>query len=485
MARNKEKILKIAIQLNKEYGEDFVGWVNKYINFDGLPLNGLTEQQIEVSEALLKHHYVAVAGGGGIGKTALASLLIIWFLSTHPFSKIPTTAPSRHLLQDVLWSEIGLWLDRCSLRHLFHKTTTRLQVKGIDSWFAVARTVPREPGKVLNDTLAGFHAPHLLIVGDEASGIPDPVFSALDGALTNKSAYILLISNPVSVSGYFYDVISGESNAGYVAKNYSSLESPLVDENYEKRIVDRYGYNSPMYKAKVLGSLIEMNDGVIITPQVYDEVVENNKMIQDGSIVLGVDVGGAEDNSVICHRVGNSIVHWDIFSKHDNDALVGEVLKAWEFRYQKKHITVVVDAIGKGAGVYSNLKNMNKFDVIGSIGSEKAVNDMTYANKRTELYDRLKRDFPYLHFPEKPPKELKKELCSIRYDFSKEKVTLEDKRSLIKSLGHSPDRSDALSLTEAAEIYVTGSKGYVNNKVITMPFIRRRGEKYGKFSRFV
>jgi len=228
-----------------------------------------------------------------------------------------------------------------------------------------------------------------------------------------------------------------------------------------------------------------MTDGVLITPQEFDRIMEENKLVQEGSIVLGVDVGGSVDTSGICHRIGNSIVHWDLITNHDTDSLVKEVLKAWEFRYQKKHITVVVDAIGKGSGVYSNLRNMNKFDVIGSIGSEKAVSEMTFANKRTELYDRLKKDLPYLHFPEKPPERLKRELCNIRYDFTKEKVALEDKRILARRLGFSPDESDALSLTEGAEVYVMADRGYVNTKQISMPMRINRGSKYGKFGRFI
>lgn len=478
------KALEICLDLQRKYSNDFEGWVRDNINFDGLKLNFLTSQQLEIADTLLKKHYLAVAGGGGIGKTALGALLVLWFLSTHPFSKVPTTAPSGHLLNDILWSEIPLWLARCKVKSLFYPTTTRLQIKGAKAWYAVARTVPRQSGKVLNDTLAGFHAPHLLIICDEASGIPDPVYTALDGALTNKSAYILLISNPVSVSGYFYDIISGNAVEGYTVKTYSSLDSELVTDEYGKRIAGRYGKDSPMYKAKVMGSLIKMNEGVIVAPEVFDRVVAENQMTQEGSIVLGVDVGGAGNRSVICHRIGNSIVHWDIYERCDTDELFDRIVSAWEFKYQRKHITAVVDAIGKGAGVYDRLNHFGKFDVIGHIGSEHAYADMVYQNKRTEIYDRLSKNFDQLHFPEKPPERLKKQLCNIRFDFTKEKVSLEDKRILVTRLGYSPDEADALSLTEVTESFVSRFKpSYVGSKVV----LRHRNvrSKYGRFGRFL
>ncbi|MCK4522004.1 MAG: hypothetical protein KAU20_05505 [Nanoarchaeota archaeon] len=478
------KALEICLDLQKKYEHDFKGWVRDNINFEGLELDFLTDQQIDIADTLLEKHYLAVAGGGGIGKTALGALLVLWFLSTHPFAKVPTTAPSGHLLNDILWSEIPLWLARCKIKDLFYPTTTRLQIKGTKSWYAVARTVPRQAGGILNDTLAGFHAPYLLIICDEASGIPDPVYTALDGALTNSNAYILLISNPVSMAGYFYDVVSGNSSEGYAVRTYSSLESKLVSDGYGERIAGRYGKDSPMYKAKVTGSLIKMNEGVIVAPDVYDRVVAENQMTHEGTIVLGVDVGGADNRSVICHRIGNSIVHWDIYGTSDTEELADKIVAAWEFRYQRKHITVVVDAIGKGAGVYDKLNHLRHFDVIGHIGSEHAYADMIYQNKRSEVYDRLGKDFDQLHFPEKPPERLKKELCNIRFDFTKEKIALEDKRVLVRRLGFSTDEADALSLTEVVKSFVSRQKpSYITKKVVSR--IRRVESKYGKFGRFL
>ena len=482
----KSKVLKVALNLQRKYSNDFEGWVRDFISFDGLKLNGLTPQQKDIGRTLIEKRFLAIAGGGGLGKTATAALLILWFISTHPFSKIPTTAPNSHLLRDILWSEIPFWLHRCKLKNMFELTTQRLSVKGFSNWFAVARTVPKDTKKDINDTLAGFHAPFLFIVVDEASGVPDPVFTALDGAMTNENSYILLISNPVSTAGYYYNVMSGMIK-GWTTRFYSSKDSPLVDDNYEKRIVETYGKDSGMYRAKVLGRLIELTDGVIVPPAVYDRVVRENRDVQTGSIVLGIDVGGASDSSVVCHRVGNSIVRWDIFNRIDTDDLVDQIVQMWRFRYQMKPITVVVDAIGKGDGVYTKLNKMSLFTVIGHIGSEKALREKTYENKRAELYDKLSKNFEFLHFPVTPPERLKKELTNIRFDYSKERVALEDKRTLIRRLGFSPDEADALSLTEAATIYtVSTTSTFVPTtmKVARKPY-QMGVKRYGKFAKFV
>ena len=52
----------------------------------------------------------SVRSGHGIGKSAVESWAVIWFLSTRPFPKIPCTAPTQHQLWDILWAEVAKWL---------------------------------------------------------------------------------------------------------------------------------------------------------------------------------------------------------------------------------------------------------------------------------------------------------------------------------------------------------------------------------------
>ena len=45
----------------------------------------------------------------------------------------------------------------------------------------------------------------LLIVVDEASGVPDPVFIPLEGAMTQEDNMVILIGNPTKNTGYFHE----------------------------------------------------------------------------------------------------------------------------------------------------------------------------------------------------------------------------------------------------------------------------------------
>ena len=71
--------------------------------------------QIECLRAIANHPRVAVRSGHGVGKTALESWAILWFMFTRPFPKVPCTAPTQQQLLDILWPEISKWLKRSEL----------------------------------------------------------------------------------------------------------------------------------------------------------------------------------------------------------------------------------------------------------------------------------------------------------------------------------------------------------------------------------
>lgn len=69
------------------------------------------EIQAEILNSVAENQLTSVRSGHGIGKSALQSWLIIWFMCTRPFPKIPCTAPTKHQLHDILWAEVAKWLN--------------------------------------------------------------------------------------------------------------------------------------------------------------------------------------------------------------------------------------------------------------------------------------------------------------------------------------------------------------------------------------
>lgn len=115
-----------------------------------------SQWQAEALQALVTEDFLAVRSGHGVGKSAYLSWVIFWFLSTRIPAKIPCTAPTGHQLSDVLWAELGIWLNMMEepLRSQYSLNTERLSLRGYEnSSFAVARTARKENP----DAFQGFH----------------------------------------------------------------------------------------------------------------------------------------------------------------------------------------------------------------------------------------------------------------------------------------------------------------------------------------
>lgn len=165
--------------------------------------------QCDVLDALMAHDNVAVRACHGVGKTALVSWVVLWFLITRPFSKIPITAPTfNKQVRDVLWAEIHKWWRIATQRNpwlasLFQIRGTRLaHVKYPNEWFAV--------GIASNEAthIEGYHAQHLLAVFDEAKGIPRATWEATHGMRTTQEAKLLVTSTPGGPGGEFYKLFT-------------------------------------------------------------------------------------------------------------------------------------------------------------------------------------------------------------------------------------------------------------------------------------
>ena len=137
-------------------------------------------EQSRILNSLVTNQMTSVRSGHGIGKSAVEAWAVIWFITTHPYPKIPCTAPTQHQLFDILWAEISKWKrNNKVLDSELIWTKEKLYMRGhSEEWFAVARTASTP------DALQGFHAEHMLYIIDEASGVEDKIFEPVLGALS-------------------------------------------------------------------------------------------------------------------------------------------------------------------------------------------------------------------------------------------------------------------------------------------------------------
>ena len=275
----REKAQKEAAELEEKrllekqarYFRDPVLWANDILGFEP------DVWQRQAMEYLVKYRFLAISTGTGTGKTALDAVIVLWFMSTRPFPKVPCTAPSQAQLYGALWAEIGKWRRQSQLLvDMFKWTKTQIyHRKYQEDWFAVARTSRLQAGKETVESLQGLHAEHILMLCDEASGIPDQVFNAVDGAITTPGAFVLLTSNPTRRSGYFYRTITDkrlqvEGGGSFKVMFVNAEDAKYCDPIHIKRTLERYGRDSNFYKVKVLGKPPDTEESQLITPeQIY------------------------------------------------------------------------------------------------------------------------------------------------------------------------------------------------------------------------
>ena len=476
----KTQALRVCQEVSNKYYNDALGWVSEYISFpDG---KGPTPQQKEILKALSGDRFVVASGGGGIGKTATAVWAGLWGLTAHPEAAIGVTAPVGPQLESVLWPEFDVWLSRCSLSPVIKYTYRSITIKGFAKWSIFKRVAQKEK-KDVSDTLAGLHGPWVLYIVDEAAGVRTQVFTAIDGAMTQEESRALLISNPTSGSGYFYDTLQGDM--GYKVLQFSALDSPLVTPEYEKNIIQRWGKDSPMYRIKVLGLPTDESAFAVVSPSTFDEVVGANKRICGGDIVAGIDPGGeGVDPTICCISQGDSLIDWWSFSESDPDALAYTFIRRLESLTSRA--TVIVDAVGIGFGLYKALERLSPFKVIKYEGSSASDHPEMFYPRRAQVYWKLREDFPNLQFPTPPPERLKKELANLRFDFDpKGRISMESKKKFRSRMGFSPNNADALSLTRVISAFSWAIKPDRMAGVRTLDTMVLGDNTYGQYGRFM
>ena len=184
------------------------------------------DAQTEIADALTKHRRVAVKAANGVGKTYLAADLVLWFLYTHTPSVVLTTAPTWRQVESLLWEEIRRRMRAVNVRAELDPTRPKLsgsllqtKLKIADGHFAMGLSTD-EPVR-----FQGFHADDLLVVLDEACGVPEDIWDAVEGVCVGSNNRVLAISNPLTPTGYFYGLFKSPRWATFTI---SALTHPNV-----------------------------------------------------------------------------------------------------------------------------------------------------------------------------------------------------------------------------------------------------------------
>lgn len=440
------------IEFIELYGDDPVGFVKNVLGATPQPW-----QEEFLAKIARSERRISVRAGHGVGKSTACSWALIWHMCCRYPQKSIVTAPTASQLFDALFAELKTWLNKLPpvLRESFEVFSDKITFKAApESSFISARTSSSERP----EALAGVHSEHVLLVVDEASAVPEPVFEAAAGSMSGHSATTILISNPTRNSGLFYKT-HHELASDWNRMHVSCIDNPLVAADFVRQIESTYGRESNAFRIRVLGEFALGDDDTLIAAELVDSAMSRDITVSfTEPMVYGVDVARyGTDRTALCKRRGNVVIEVKSWGGLDLMQTVGVIINEAKMDGPEE---ICVDTIGLGGGVADRLREQG-FNVRDVNVSESTAMNPNVHRLRDELWVNV-RDWlatRAVKLPKDPT--LRHELVAPRYSFRSDGVLIvETKDSMRKRRMRSPDLADALCLTFAGNAAMVGGRGF-------------------------
>jgi hypothetical protein len=369
---------------------------------------------------------------------------------------ILTTAPTDSQVKAILWREIRR-------RHREAKMNGRITLEA--HWYATEMEdlenlvgLGRKPQDYDPDAFQGIHAKYVLVVIDEACGVPKQLWDALETLMTNDFARMLAIGNPDDPTSHFETVC--RPGSGFNTIRISAFDTPnftgesvptdvaeqLVTPMWVNERRKKWGESSPLYISKVLAEFPEISSDTLVTPAMVRRAQENNfEGIEIGQ--YGADVARyGPDETVVYRNRGGRIRR--VYSAHQQPT--NKTTDAFHNILNQHGIAWVpmyVDVVGIGGGVVDEMRARG-LNVVPVNVAHKASDTQRFANLRAEMFWHLRELFEKNLVDLDPNDEdLAAQLTSIKWFITRKgQIAIESKEDQRRRGVGSPDRADAVML---------------------------------------
>lgn len=448
----------------------------------------LEDYQAETVESVWANQRTSWRSCHDTGKSFTASRLVPTFLLAFPWSIVLTTAPTGRQMKEILWREVNAAYQRSKYPIGGSIKTTSLDIA--PDWFALGLSTD-EP-----DKFQGYHAKDILIIVDEAPGVAEQIFEAVEGSMTSYGARLLKLGNPTSTGGSFYR----DFKTPDVAKLHTScFDTPNFKRNHitsvedlrdEKKVSEatiyaphlitpswarsrllEWGENSPMFQARVLGEFPEEGDDTLIPLRDVELAAAKgadlraNKSewarITSQPAVWGVDPARfGSDKTALAPRysdeetrhIGDLTAYHtqrpgeergrEVETKTPGAELAGRIKRE---RGYKEPVNLEVS--GVGASAFDILTDDGEPNIFDIDPARSAAEVEQFVNARSEMWwnagDLIRQGAVTIPDDE----ELKAQLSNVKYKYTRRGIQVEAKEEMKKRTGHSPDKADAVVLS--------------------------------------
>lgn len=409
-------------------------------------------KQREILQSVTDNRYTAVQSAHDTGKSYIASRAGCHWTDTRPDPFLVTTAPTWKQVNSILWRE---------MRKAHRKGELRGRINLDAEWYMNKDELiafGRKPADYDQAAFQGIHALNVMVVIDEAGGVPKTIFDAVDSLATNQRARVLAIGNPDDPTTHFAEIC--KPGSGWNVIKISAFDTPaftgeevpdtlldlLVSPEWVEERKKRWGEGSPIYISKVLGEFPEISDDTLLTPRMIREAQERetprDTMPKRGQ--YGVDVARFGDDFTAIYKAHGGRVRL-VKTMHKADTHETAQFVSFHLALNRED-SAYIDIIGVGGGVYDNLRAWG-LPVHEFNSSEKAYDNERYGNRRAEAYWHVRdlAEAGELDLPEHgKDDELIAQLGSIRWKLMGGRIYIESKEEMKQRGLPSPDRADAV-----------------------------------------
>jgi phage terminase large subunit len=431
-----------------------------------MQIAGIYPNQMEVLRPYAKRaRRIAKKSGHGVGKTTV----LAWIIVHHNVCRFPQktacTAPTKDQMYGALYAETVTWFKRLPkvLLDCFDIKAESIHfIPAPTESFTTFKTAsPDKP-----EALAGVHSEGwVLLIGDEASGIPESNFEAASGSMSGHNAVTILAGNPVRTSGLFFDVFNKPELLGqWELVSVSCIGHPNVAPDFIDQMKATYGEDSNAFRVRVLGEFPLAEANTVIPYELAAGALNRDVKPIPVQSVWGVDVGLDHDPAAIAKRRGNVLEEPTEEYRADGDPMrvVAWVKAHWDRTLPSERPQAInVDSIGIGVGVAYRLMELGlpaRAVNVAELPSMRAQ----FPRLRDELWWRSREWLQKRDCSLCGDAELVAELVRPTYDTTvSNKIAVEAKKATKKRTKKpSPNRADAFNLTHATEAEALPAGGF-------------------------
>lgn len=404
---------------------------------------------------------VAVASGHGVGKSCLTGLLVTWLLATRPHMKGVITATTALQLETKTFAEIKKWLKHSLVEDMFEIQSRSIYAKESPETWRIDIQTCREEN---SEAFAGQHSASSssVYLFDEASGVPDKIWEVAEGGLTDGEPFIFVFGNPTKNSGKFFECFHRDASR-WTRYKVDSRDVALTNKKTIKEWADNFGEESDFFKVRVRGEFPDNASTQFIPTAAVEASTKREAPGLHGNdmkrAILGLDIARfGDDASVLTTRVGRDAVSipQKEFRKLDGRMLGEATIAHAQYLLDGlgfDEVRIYFDRANVGAAVWDYFRyevadpRIRYYPVDFGSG---ASNKNLYANKRAEIWGRMKAWFVVDGGVIPENKDLVTELTAPEYFYNdRQQIQLERKKDLKDRIGCSPDHADSLALTFA------------------------------------